>query len=219
MSSPNRPVQVDVDFLIAVYRSAIDNSSALYCSAPITSGRRFVEWVRARGNDIRDVDHAASEHADEHRERVVKPNLEHASAVVRKLRELSPIPVIDPTVVPHVASWSQRDWLHFWERVISRFVVGLVLADDWQYSFGCAHEFGFAQANGIATFDEAGSVIALERGRGLIESAIADIRAVGGSTARLESALAIDVPVPACASPRGRGSLADFLCAQRQDAS
>lgn len=203
-------MEVDVNFLIAVYRSALDDSSALYCSAPITSGRRFICWVRERGNDIRDADHAATEHADEHHARVIAPNLEHASAIIQKLRRDSPIPVIDPTVVPHVPAWAQRDWLTFWEQVITRFVIGIVFVNDWQFSYGCAHEFMHAQANDIPTFAEDGSPLDLAGGRTLIEGAIEEIRSVGGSTARLESSIAV-LPTSHKAHSSAPLSLREFL--------
>jgi len=211
-------MEVDIDFLLAVYRSALDDSSALYCSAPITSGRRFIRWVRERSNDIRDIEHAAVEHADEHRAQVVEPNLEHASAVIRRLRQLSPIPVIDPTVVPHVPVWTQEDWLRFWERVIARFVIGVVFVNDWQFSYGCAHEFMYAHARGIAMFAEDGSAINFANGRGLVENAIAEIDLLGGATARLESAMGYENPLPVC-PPADLESLDQLLDSYRQHAS
>lgn len=209
-STKQRRMEIDIDFLLAVYRSVLDDSSALYCSAPITSGRRFIRWVRERGNDIRDVEQAAADHGDEHRAQVIRPNLEHASAIVRTLRQLSPIPVIDPTVVPHVAVWTQEDWLRFWERVIAQFVVGAVFVDDWQFSYGCTHEFMYAHARAIPTFAEDGTFIDLASGRDLIEGAIADIHLVNGSTARLESAISNENPLLETA-PMPAGSLDELL--------
>jgi len=179
------------DILLAVYGSVLHGRSALYCSAPITSGYRFVEWVRNSGADITSADHAIAAFPLEHQRHVVQPNLAHAREVIERLRLESEIPIIDPTSVPHITAWIQVDWLRFWEKVIGRFAIGMILLDDWQYSFGCAHEFVFAQQNSIPTFDETGNPIDSSRGRSLIEDAILAITQIGGSTELLLGTLTL----------------------------
>ena len=208
---------VDAKFLLSVYRSALADTSALYCSAPITSGRRFIQWVRHRGHDISDVDDAVVQYAGEHRAIVVAPNLAHAATVVRELRKRSPIPVIDPTGVPHISGWDQAAWLNFWESVIERFAIGVVLVNDWEFSYGCAHEFMFAHATGIPTFAEDGRFLDLAAGRALIEDAVAQISLAGGSVARFEKTLSANPPQQLRAKIEAR-SLKDLFDRCRQDA-
>jgi hypothetical protein len=211
-------MSLDEKFLLAIYGSALCDSSALYCSAPITSGRRFLQWVQQRGNDIRDVDHAAVDHGDEHRSQVVDPNLAHAKAIVANLRRLSPIPVIDPTAVPHIAAWGQSEWLRFWEAVIARFAIAAIFVNDWQFSYGCAHEFMYATSIGLPAFSEHGAPIKVADGRALIAAAVREIRSFGGSTARLETVLRADGPQTLTASSE-LTSLRDLLEAHWENAS
>lgn len=148
-----------------------------------------MEWVRERGFQIRDVDHATTAFRLDHQRAVVTPNLNHAKSLVGQLREKNAIPVIDPTAVPPIPGWQQSNWIAFWERVITRFANSLVMADGWEYSFGCSHEFVFAHAHGLPAFDENGKLISPNRAIDLLESAVREISSHGGTTGPLEASL------------------------------
>src|SRR5690242_14297698 len=111
-------MDLSADLLVSIYGSVLPNKGAIYCSVPITSGRRFLTWVHSRADVIESVDHAMELLPDEHRRCVIEPNVVHARHVVGRLRRETAVPVIDPTAVPHVPTWKQLEWLGFWEKVI-----------------------------------------------------------------------------------------------------
>lgn len=178
-------MELSVDLLVGIYGSVVPNKGAIYCSAPITSGRRFLTWVRGRDDVIESVDHAIELLPDEHRRWVVEPNVAHAKAVITKLRSETPVPVIDPTAVPHIPAWKQTQWLRFWEKVITRYAFGVVFVDDWQFSFGCSHEFAHAASQGIPTYDETGHPLSATTALALLDDAALAMEMAGGSPDRL----------------------------------
>lgn len=95
--------------LQSVYGTVIPGKSAIYCSAPITSGKRFLHWTMKRGHSHEDVDALIHAHAHEHRIEVVEPNISHAQSIVALLRAKSSRLVIDPTALPSIPSWRQND--------------------------------------------------------------------------------------------------------------
>lgn len=181
---------VMADLLVSVFDSGIALRSALYCSAPVSSGQRYLQWLRDGDHGIRDVDHAMDSFGAEHTGLVVQPNIQHAKEVVERMRATYAIPVIDPSAVASIKSWRQADWLEFWERVVARFAIAVVFVDGWQFSFGCTHEFLFARRQGLPTFDERGAPLVPAIGILLIEQAIEESSATGVPVDRLEAVVA-----------------------------
>src|SRR5436190_1332133 len=103
----------------------IPPEGGIYCSAPITSGRRFIGWAKRLGVEG-DIDSADPAHKSSHLAEVMRPNAEHAKQIVQRLRTDFPNPVIDPTVLNGVPDWTQADWQRFWEEVITRFASRVV---------------------------------------------------------------------------------------------
>lgn len=163
-----------VRFIIEIFSSVLGPKEAVYCSAPLTSGKRHVEWLSAEGHEYADIDSVAEAQRESHRETVIERNRAHARAIVERLRQYQQAPIIDPTAFPDLPHWRQTDWLKLWEQVIVRFAHSVVFVDGWNHSNGCAHEFLVAQRNGLPTRDENGKVISLETGITLIERAIAE---------------------------------------------
>jgi hypothetical protein len=207
-------LNVSSDLLLSIYASVLPERSAVYCSAPITSGRRYLEWIRGFGGRVSDVDHAATSYRHEHSAAVVLPNMVRARRVIEQLRTDFACPFIDPTSVPQISHWKQADWLNFWEAVIQRYTLAAVFLDDWQYSYGCSHEFAFAIQLGLRTFDERGVPLDGETGAALIRSAIAAIEEVGSPVGGLPSTLQhLEIPARGAARPL-RTSLSEFLSAK-----
>ena len=176
------------ELMLNVYASVLAYHSATYCSAPITSGKRYFDWLAEKGRASGDVDELNGEDRETHAREVVQVNRQHSSEVVAKLRRIR-THVIDPGVVPPVARWTQGDWLDFWEEVITRFAKELVFVDGWEYSYGSAHEFWFAHSKALPTLNERMQPLTLTHGIDLIQKACNVIRSRGASAARLESIL------------------------------
>src|SRR3954467_8095343 len=89
---------------------AIPPKGGIYCSAPITSGRRFMGWAKRLGLAQGDLDSLHTIHRSSHLTEVMQPNAEHAKQVVQRLRSEFPHPVIDPTALTGISDWTQPDW-------------------------------------------------------------------------------------------------------------
>ncbi len=173
------------DLLLAIYASVLQERSAVYCSAPITSGRLYVKWLRDHGLSYASVDHAITEKVADHSQFVVKENVRRAQRMVLALRSQSRRPVIDPTSVPHVNGWRQADWLSLWERVIEQFAVGVVFGDGWQFSFGCSHEYLISKRLGLPTYSESGDALFAQDGAKLVSEAADEIASLDGPWQKL----------------------------------
>jgi len=169
--------------LLEILASVIDGRTAVYLSAPITSGKRLSDW-QAQRNENLDTSHLA--YRDEHRREVIEPNRAHAQSLAQELRRVWPKVLIDPTAVTDLPGWTQDDYRHLWARVIERYVDTIVFTDGWQYSNGCGYEFLTAQRSGARTLAEDQRPLTPEEGEQLIRAAISELRAQAFSSLFLE---------------------------------
>ena len=175
--------------LVDVYQTVISHRGAWYCSAPVTTGLRYFEWLKSIGQDYEEIDVADARHRSAHQVAVVNPNSEHAQEVVARLRAQADVPVIDPTALPPQPGWTQNEWRQFWAEVIRRYVVRLILVDHWQYSNGCAFEYLTAATKGIPIVSESGKAISNQKAQALLGQAIKDISNHGRRTTWLTGIL------------------------------
>jgi len=162
-----------IDILLATLASIIDGRTAVYLSAPITSGKRFSEWHTKRNGDFNP---SHPEHQAEHQREVIDPNRAHAQSIARQLRSQWAKVLIDPTAVADFPRWTQGDYRCLWARVIKQYVDTVIFVDNWQYSNGCAYEFLIAQQIGATTLRENRQPLLLPEGEQLIKMALADMR-------------------------------------------
>lgn len=175
--------------MLQAYASVLPPRSAIYCSAPITSGRRYLEWLSHQKGARPVIDDLSDADRDLHRKQVIEPNRVHAKEVADHVRQRTNKPVIDPTAVGPIEGWRQADWIAFWEDVIARFAFEVVLIDGWEYSYGCTHEFWFAHSRGLPTLDEAGVALSPSQGAPRIRAAVAELHRVGADTSKLHRVL------------------------------
>ncbi len=144
----------EFNWMLDIVAASIGDQKAVYVSVPITTGPRLVQWYRDLGRrGIPFPDPRRPEGSEERRQAVIEPNLRAARAFVAEIRRRIGGPVIDPSALRDVPGWRQEDYVSLWEAVIERFAAKMVLADGWNYSFGCAHEFLFATSRNLPTFD------------------------------------------------------------------
>lgn len=170
--------EAEIERLLPVYASVIDDRQAFYVSAAITTGRRYVEWRRS---DAYVADEASPAYRAALHHHVIGPNIAASRAIVAELRHRRGV-VIDPAGLPDVPGWSQPDYHVFWGRVIERFVGVVVFAPSWEYSNGCGYEFMVAQSCGCVTLDAQQRPLGRVRGRELIQHAIAEMQESGLAT-------------------------------------
>lgn len=176
----------EIEMLLQFLASAIDGRSAIYVSAPITTGKRFSNW---HINNRPDFDSSHSEYYESHLREVIKPNREHAKTLVQELRQAVRGVLIDPTAVDDFPGWIQDDYRYLWAGIIERYVKSVVFVNGWQYSSGCAYEFLTARRTAAMTLDEQQRILTLEDGIQLIRSAITEMQCYNVPTEFLERVL------------------------------
>lgn len=150
--------------LIEAWDCAFGDNRVVYLSGPITTGRRFVERVRA----------GLTEKAA--KAELIGPNcaaLKDAAAGLRRHRYLT---VVEPASL-NVRHWSQDEYLELWKCFIAKHVNRVIFVLDWQYSIGCATEFEKAIEHDLITESISGSTITREDGIALLTSARDDLLA------------------------------------------
>lgn len=185
---PPEPTRVaEIDAIVEFFRGLVDPRSAIYVSAPITSGRRFVDWLttfRRQNSAATDVDYRS-----ERAEQVIRPNRESIRALVASVRRQYSSAVIDPTSVGDLPAWNQGDYRSAWAKIIEQFAHTVVFADGWHLSNGCAYEFLVATKAGIKTVDQLGRPITGSGARSLITESIDELKSLDVSAEFLRGVL------------------------------
>lgn len=179
---PDHPEEVAK--IAEVFASVVEGRAALYVSSPLTTGQRFIDWL---GSTSAPDPHDMA-YPEAFRRAVFEPNRESARAFVARLREECAEVVIDPTGLPDLEGWTQRDYRSLWGEVISRYVRLVVFRDGWEYSDGCTYEFFVAARHGVRMVRENLSPITEEEGLELVRAAVDGRLATGASP---EFALAV----------------------------
>ena len=182
----------DVVVFLRALTCAVGGRTALYVSAPLTSGRRFAEW-RGAASSLQGG--SASEHHLAHFHHVVTPNRAAAAQVVSEIRRnpptwiakrSPPLVVIDPTALPDFVGWQQDDYRVLWARVIEQFAQAIVFLEGWHYSSGCAYEFLTGARLGIEARTGQGDPMTAIDAIRLLRAGIADLGELGADTTFLE---------------------------------
>lgn len=179
IESPNKAA---IDLMLEVYESVVDGTDVFYCSAPVTSGKRYINWLEQIGKSFVDIDSADKDYQESHFKEVIEPNRLHAQQIIQRLREQTGCIVVNPTALPPLPGWTQQDWYFFWGKVIERYITTTFFINDWQYSKGCVYEFWVAQRQRIPTLDEGKYPLSLEAGINMVAEAIAVMQQQGQST-------------------------------------
>jgi hypothetical protein len=175
-----------MDTILGVLHCTMEGREGVYVSAPITTGRRFVEWRRGSGATLTPAD---EDYRVQHRIHVVLPNREHVRPLVRRLRQHFPGVVIDPTALEDIPSWVQDDYHSLWTEVVERYAHTVVFTDGWQYSSGCIREFLAAVRSGAALLREDLTWLNPHDGVRLIEEVVNSVDGSLLPTAPLSDAL------------------------------
>ncbi len=173
--SPGKSKKTSIDMMLMVYASVINGNYAVYCSAPITTGRRYFDWLKKIEQSFLDIDNTDIRYRESHFQEVIEPNRAHAQNIINEIRKKSLI-VIDPTALDNIDGWTQEDWYYFWGKVIERYADNVLFIDGWQYSNGCVTEFWVACTKQIPVLDENQCFLSLEKGIEMIKEAISILR-------------------------------------------
>jgi hypothetical protein len=181
---PHASHPADIALALNALASAIDGRSALYVSAPITTGRRFVQWLETDGAKLR---RGTPEYEAQHMRQVVEPNVQAVRPVIAAIRAGTRQVVIDPTAFADVPGWTQEDYRPFWAHVIERFADTVVFLDGWAYSEGSCYEWLVASRSGARTLDAQGRPLSRDAALEQMRRAAAELRALGADPQFIES--------------------------------
>lgn len=175
----------EIEALIELLRGVFPDRVALYVSAPITTGQRFVDWYSRRRNVAGSTEPYRREHLNE----VVAANRDAASTLIKRAREIHSGPVIDPTAVGDIEGWTQGDYRTAWARIIEEFARRVVFANGWELSNGCCFEFLVATRARIETLDDSWQPISLAVGVSRVRDAVSKLSSRGLSAEFLRGIL------------------------------
>lgn len=161
----------DVEVILEFLASVASEQETIYMSAPITSGKRLIEF-KENGN----YSFPKSSYHSDLSIQIISHNRIHAKTVAQKIRNEFDVVIIDPTLVGDIEGWTQDDYRFLWAKVIERYVKTVISIDDWNYSNGCAYEFLVAKQLNLKTLDERFKYLSLDTGIRLIEEAINDLK-------------------------------------------
>lgn len=117
----------------------LQRDSVAYVSTPITTGKRYYDWLEASSRQPS----ADPEFVQAHSTEVITVNSLSARALVAKARTVLDKVVVDPTGL-NAPGWAQEDFHAFWTRLITDYVGTVVFNEGWEYSTGCCWEFAAA---------------------------------------------------------------------------
>jgi hypothetical protein len=175
----------EIDMVFSGIDCVLNDEQAIYCSSELTTGARLYDALREHklktaaelkeklgkawfGTNIFDAN--------------VKLGKEFAQCVRNRLTDKTIVITPGPFAAP---TWSQPEYLFFWEMLLRTRIKSGCFNHNWQFSNGCTFEFAAALDAGVPTFDHDGKPLDLDDGIRLIESAIQQLDADGFDTSAL----------------------------------
>jgi hypothetical protein len=181
--------QEEIDMVFSGIDCVLNDEKAIYCSSELTSGARLYDALRE--NKLKSAAELKEKLGkawfgthifDEN----VKLGKEFAQCVRNRLTDKTIVITPGPFAAP---SWSQPEYLFFWEMLLRTRIKSACFNRNWQFSNGCVFEFAVARDAGLTTLDQNGMPLDLDGGLQLIESAIRRLDADGFDTSPLSKSL------------------------------
>jgi hypothetical protein len=179
----------EIDMVFSGIDCVLNDERAIYCSSELTTGARLYEALRENklktaaelkeklgkawfGTNIFDAN--------------VKLGKKFARCVRKSLTDKTIVITPGPFVAP---TWSQPEYLFFWETLLRTRIKSACFNRNWQFSNGCAFEYAVAQDAGLPTLDHNGKPLELDEGVELIQSAIRRLDSDGFDVSGLRKSL------------------------------
>ncbi len=162
----------EIDMVLSGIDCVLNGEQAVYCSSELTTGVRLYEALRE--NKLKTAAEMKKKlgktwFSTNIFDANVKLGKEFAQCVRSALSDntmvITPAPFSAPT-------WTQPEYLFFWETLLRTRIKSAWFNSNWQFSNGCTFEFVVARDVPIPTLDQNGKTLNLERLR--------DIRAHDG---------------------------------------
>jgi hypothetical protein len=161
-----------IDIYVKQFASFLEDRSAVYISAPITTGQNYIEWYRKVGFNLK---HDQKLYNEKHYKDVIESNLK----IIRKFAHLYRIQTHDVVIEPasfENPGWSQHDYLYYWGSIICKYIKKIIVMDGWEYSRGCVFEYFVGKSVGIVFETQDQGKMSSEYAANLINLAICKLK-------------------------------------------
>lgn len=156
---------VEEAYLMQAFSCLLGREKATYLSGPITTGKRYVDWLVASSEQsVPELGAVAL------RLKIQQANEEDLLIAADRLRVRDRSYVIEPASL-RIPSWTQQAYHLFWRSVLERFVDRMLMMEGWEYSVGCSAEFRCASEFGIPVYDLQGRILSPNAGFEKIKAA------------------------------------------------
>jgi len=186
-----RRVIDEIEMVMSAFDCVLPDDAGIYCSSEITTGRRYYfELLASYGASSEDELKRQLGEKDYKLVSVefIRPNIARSIQFTEKLRERGLHNLFNPG--PFFARGFDQQHYHFlWEWVIIKKIYEIYFNQGWEYSNGCTMEFAIATKKGRPRFDHLGNKLDCQTAIEMIEQALADLRARGLMTPKLEDNL------------------------------
>lgn len=164
----------EIELVLVALQTVIRGRTAAYVSAPITTGRRFLDWRRHNPSLVP----GTRDYNEAHQGYVIAENRAAAISLVSDARARY-AQVVDPTSLPDLPGWTQSDYRFLWGEVVRRHAHTVLFADGWEFSTGCVYEFVVGTESAAELLDSKGERLEASRGLQLLEGAHQEFKAHG----------------------------------------
>jgi len=191
-SSRTRTWQEEADMLLSLLNCLFPEREAVLASSEFFTGKRYYDLCL--DHECRTPEELEKKLGPEYRQKVVGKNKEQGMAFARRLRELGHKFVLTPVGfdagrVNHSRPWSGREYMAFWDLVISKKCHGVHLEEFWQFSDSCVFHYIAGLKHGKKLLDHAGNLVLLDAGRKMVLSATRRLEDFGFDVPNLHEAL------------------------------
>jgi hypothetical protein len=184
-SNFTRLYQEEVEIVFSGIDCVLNNERAIYCSSELTTGARLYDALREY--KLKTAAELRKKRGDAwYSANIFDANVKLGKEFAQCVRSLLSDNTMVITPAPFLApTWTQPEYLFFWETLLRTRIKSAWFHRNWQFSNGCTFEFAVARDAGIPTLDHNGKTLDLDQAMQLIGFAIRRLDADGFDTSRL----------------------------------
>lgn len=138
--SLQRRIISEIESTISCYKSVCGEGKVIYCSCPITTGKKLYDLMLDKG--IKDIQEFKKFYKNEVYN-VMMANIKEGQQFGKKLREEKKNKD-KMFIVPgdfYAKDWDQDHYMILWRKVIDKFAQGIRFNKRWYFSNGCVEEY------------------------------------------------------------------------------
>ena len=191
-SSGTRTWQEEADMLLSLINCFVPEREAVFASSEFFTGKRFYDLCLEQ--EVRTPAELEKKLGPEYKAKLLAKNKEQGMAFARRLRELGHKIVFAPVVFEaappgHPRNWSGREYMGFWDLLITKKCHTVYLNEFWQFGDSCVFHYIAGLKTGKKLLDHAGNFVVLDVARKMVQSATRRLEDFGFDVPNLHEAL------------------------------